>query len=158
MQARAGDDLDRLMAVMACAFEPTWGEAWTRRQVEDSLVTGNCGYFLIAPDGREAAPGELVAGFILTRLIAGETELLLLAVDPKWRRRGLGGLLLSELERCARAKGAGRLFLEMRRGNPAEALYLRFGFEAVGQRPKYYRTTSGERVDAVTFAKHLEPA
>ncbi len=155
MQAQVSDDLDRLMAVMATAFEPTWGEAWTRRQVEDSLITGHCDYFLIGADGAAAAPGEPAAGFILTRLIAGETELLLLAVDPRWRRRGLGALLLLELERAARSKSAGRLFLEMRRGNPAEDLYRRFGFEAVGERPKYYRTTSGERIDAVTFTKSL---
>ena len=33
------DDLDRLMAVMNTAFDPTFGEAWTRRQVEDAAPT-----------------------------------------------------------------------------------------------------------------------
>ena len=36
------DDLDRLRAVMTAAFDPAFGEAWTRRQVEDALLIGNC--------------------------------------------------------------------------------------------------------------------
>lgn len=155
MRERFADDLDRLMAVMQTAFEPTWGEAWTRRQVEDALVTGNCGYFLISPSGEAARPGVTAAGFTLTRVIADEAELLLLAVDPGLRKRGLGALLLDELVRDARSKGAQRLFLEMRRGNPAERLYRRFGFEPVGERPKYYRSATGERIDAITFSMPL---
>ena len=149
------DDLDRLMVVMDAAFEPNWGEAWTRRQVEDSLITGRCNYFLITGNGEAAAPGEVAAGFTLSRLIAGEAELLLLAVDPLHRRRGLGALLLEALTQDMRDKGAQRLFLEMRRGNPAERLYRKFGFEAVGERTNYYRAIDGQRLDAVTFAKAL---
>ncbi|MCB2064088.1 MAG: GNAT family N-acetyltransferase [Novosphingobium sp.] len=140
------------MAVMTAAFEPTWGEAWTRRQVEDSLLTGYCDYFLVSPEGKPVASGEQAAGFTLSRSVAGETELLLLAVDPQFRRRGLGALLVENLLHCARAKGESRIFLEMRRGNPAERLYRKIGFQPVGERPNYYRTTSGERIDAVTFA------
>lgn len=155
MRARLAEDLDRLMAVMNAAFDPVWGEAWSRRQVEDSLLTGRCAYFLINENGAQAAEREPAAGFILTRLIAGETELLLLAVDPRWRRRGLGTLLLHRLASDARANGASRLFLEMRRGNPAESLYRNFGFAQVGERPNYYRTSTGERIDAVTFAMSI---
>jgi ribosomal-protein-alanine N-acetyltransferase len=36
------DHIDRLMAVMDAAFDPFFQEAWTRRQVEDALVTGMC--------------------------------------------------------------------------------------------------------------------
>lgn len=146
------DDLDRLMAVMDHAFDPHWGEAWTRRQVEDALVTGLCDYFLISGSGEEAGPGEPAAGFTLTRMVAGEAELLLLAVHPLWRERGLGGKLLDVLLHRAKDQGVNRVFLEMRRGNPAERLYRRFGFEPVGERPNYYRTKTGERIDAVTFA------
>jgi ribosomal-protein-alanine N-acetyltransferase len=149
------DDLTRLMAVMDAGFEPRWGEAWTRRQVEDSLLSGFCSYYLISADGKPAVDGEDAAGFTLSRTIAGETELLLLAVDPKFRRRGLGALLVENLMREARAQGARRLFLEMRRGNPAEHLYRSLGFDPVGERAKYYRTSDGQRIDAVTFARTL---
>lgn len=155
MKIGGHDDLTRLMAVMTAAFEPTWGEAWTRRQVEDSLLTGHCDYFLVSPEGQKVGPGELAAGFTLSRSVAGDTELLLLAVDPQFRRRGLGALLVENLLRTARLSGESRVFLEMRRGNPAEHLYRRLGFQPVGERPNYYRTTTGDRIDAVTFALSL---
>jgi ribosomal-protein-alanine N-acetyltransferase len=44
----------------------------------------------------------------------------------------------------------------MRRENPAAALYLGFGFVAVGERRNYYRAPDGERFDAVTFACECE--
>jgi ribosomal-protein-alanine N-acetyltransferase len=145
------DDIDRLMAVMTSAFDPTYGEAWTRRQVEDALMIGNCHYQLIGATGEEPAPGEPAAGFFLSRFGFAEEELLLFAVDPAWRRRGLGHAMLHRFAAAACARGARRLLLEMRRGNPAEALYRGFGFVPIGERPNYYRTRSGETIDAITF-------
>ena len=152
MRADLRQDLPRLMAVMVSAFEPTWGEAWTKRQVEDSLLTSLCRYFLISPRGLPVAPDEQAAGFTLSRSIAGETELLLLAVDPQFRRQGLGALLVQQLIEETRDQAGTRIFLEMRKGNPAAHLYRNLGFVPVGERPNYYKTTSGERMDAVTFA------
>lgn len=150
------DDLDRLMAVMVTAFDPAFGEAWTRRQVEDALLIGNCHYELICAAGHEPEPGEPAVGFFLSRTGFEEEELLLFAVDPAWRRRGLGLALLERLVEGARARGAHRLLLEMRRGNPAEALYLRFGFIPIGQRPNYYRGQDGQTIDAITFAHDID--
>lgn len=147
-----GDDLDRIMAVMQAAFAPEYGEAWTRRQVEDALLLGACHYGLIAQHGAEPAPEEPAAGFYLARNGYEEEELLLLAVDPAYRRLGLGRKLLDRFAAAARANGAQQLLLEMRRGNPAEALYRGFGFSQIGERPNYYRSASGERIDAITFA------
>lgn len=151
-----GDDIDRLMAVMRAAFDPAYGEAWTRRQVEDALLTGNCHYALIAPGGEPPRTDEAAAGFFLSRHGYEDEELLLLAVDPAQRGKGLGGALIDWLARDARARGAQRLFLEMRRGNPAEHLYRAKGFVPIGERLNYYRTPSGERLDAVTFCREME--
>lgn len=146
------DDIDRLMAVMQTAFDPAFGEAWTRRQVEDSLLLGRCHYLLIAPGGGEPGPDEDAAGFALSRTGFEEEELLLFAVAPQYRRLGLGRILLGRFRDAARTRGARQLLLEMRRGNPAEHLYRGFGFAPIGERPKYYRTPGGEKLDAVTFA------
>lgn len=151
-----GDDMDRLMAVMTAAFDPAYGEAWTRRQVEDALVIGNCHYRLIGADGGDPPPGDPAAGFCLSRYGFEEEELLLFAIAPDWRRRGLGLVLLRRFAEAARKRGARRLLLEMRRGNPAESLYRRFGFEPIGSRPNYYRTPSGQSIDAITFAHDLD--
>ena len=151
------DDLDRIMAVMEGAFDPAYGEAWTRRQVSDSLVLPNTHYLLAGADGRMPGDGAPAAGFALSRGAADEEELLLIAVDPVHRRRGIGGALLGRFVAAARARGARRLFLEMREGNRAEVLYLRYGFESVGRRRHYYRRGSGGPLDAITFARELLP-
>lgn len=151
-----GDDIDKIMAVMQAAFDPAYGEAWSRRQVEDALLIGNGHYALIAAHGAEPAADEAAAGFFLTRHGVEEEELLLIGVDPSHRRRGLAALLLARLAIEAKARGALQLLLEMRRGNPAEALYLAHGFAPIGQRPNYYRTPNGERLDAVTYCRTLD--
>lgn len=143
--ATQGDDIDRIMAVMPAAFDPAFGEAWTRRQVEDALLIGNCHYGL-------AFAAEHCCGFFLSRAVLGEEELLLLGVCPEYRRRGYGRLLLQRFCDQARGRGARRLLLEVRRGNPAEQLYRAAGFDQVGMRPNYYRTPNGNRLDALTFA------
>jgi ribosomal-protein-alanine N-acetyltransferase len=147
------DDLDRIMAVMEAAFDPAYGEAWTRRQVGDALVLPNTDYLLCGSDGVPPDDGKAAAGFVLSRGAADEEELLLIAVHPAHRGRGLGSELLERFIAAARARGGQRLFLEMRDGNPAEALYRRHGFEQVGRRRAYYRKAAGDPLDAITFAR-----
>lgn len=143
------DHLDQIMAVMESAFDPVFGEAWNRRQVEDALLLGNCNYGLVMV-------GADCAGFYLARNGFGEIELLLLAVAPQHRRRGFARQLLEDFATFARDRNAERLLLEMRDGNPAEHLYRQFGFEPIGTRKNYYKLTDGLRGDAITFAKPLD--
>ena len=150
------DDIDRIMTVMEAAFDPAFGEAWTRRQLTDSLVLPNTHYSLIGRAGAPPSEGEDTAGFTLSRATADEEELLLIAVHPAHRGRGLGSKLLERFIEAARARGAERLFLEMREGNTAEILYRCHGFASVGRRRDYYRRGSGAPRDAITFA--LDPA
>jgi len=147
------DDLDRIMSVMDAAFDPAFGEAWSRRQVSDALVMPNTHYLLAGPDGRTPREGRPVVGFTLSRGAADEEELLLIAVHPDHRRCGIGGTLLERLADEARARGVTRLFLEMREGNTAEALYRRHGFASVGRRRHYYRRGSASPIDAITFVR-----
>jgi ribosomal-protein-alanine N-acetyltransferase len=149
------DDIDRIMAVMTCAFDPAYGEAWTRAQVENALLLGNCHKWLITPEGMRAEDGEAAAGFALARSVLDEAELLLFAVSPEWRGRGIGARLLSYVQDDLKKSGVYTLMLEMRRGNPAESLYTRHGFTPIGMRPKYYRTIHGDRIDAITFSSTL---
>lgn len=150
--ARMFDDLDRIMDVMGSAFDPAWGEAWNRRQVDDALAIGNCHYHLLSAQGLPVGEDEEAAGFSLSRTGYEEEELLLLGVKPEYRRLGLGRTLLDELRLSASSRGAKRLLLEMRKGNPAEFLYSGFGFYPIGERKDYYRLPNGERIDAITFA------
>ncbi|WP_372731368.1 GNAT family N-acetyltransferase [Novosphingobium sp.] len=145
------DDIDRIMSVMECAFPPEYGEAWNRRQVVDALIVGNCRYGLIGEDGtNDLQPGTKTAGFFMGRSILDEEELLLFAIAPQYRRRGLAHQLLSTFIEQSRTNGMARIFLEMRRDNPAGYLYAAHGFTEIGVRPAYYRTSAGNRIDAIS--------
>ena len=149
------DDIDRIMAVMTDGFDPFYREAWTRSQVENALLMGNCHYAILAADGGATGPGHAPAGFFLSRHAADEEELLLISVLPQYRGRGLGARLLALFIEQAAARDTTRLFLEMRENNPAGALYAAAGFEPIGRRRDYYRFQSGEKVDAITLAYDL---
>jgi ribosomal-protein-alanine N-acetyltransferase len=146
------DHIDHIMVVMEAAFDPAYGEAWNRRQVTDALTMPSTHALIIDEDGNLIGEEDAdPAGFVMTRYAADEEELLLIAVMPDLRERGLGKRLIEQLFDAARARGVNRIFLEMRRGNPAVHLYRKLGFEPIGERPNYYRMTNGERVDAITF-------
>lgn len=148
--------VDGIMLVMEAAFEPAYGEAWNRRQVSDALMLSNTHALVIDATGapiRESATGAgEPAGFVLTRHVLDEEELLLIAVAPHARLRGVGAMLIEQLFAAARTRGTQRIFLEMRRGNPAIHLYRKFGFDPIGERRNYYRMANGDRVDAITCA------
>lgn len=145
------------MTVMDAAFDPEFGEAWNRRQVSDALTLPSTQALVIDGSGEHIIGEPLLpdpripAGFVLTRHVAGEEELLLIAVAPEFRGRGLGHALIDGLVKSAKARGTARIFLEMRRGNPAVHLYQKVGFEPIGERPNYYRLTNGDQIDAITF-------
>jgi ribosomal-protein-alanine N-acetyltransferase len=149
------DQVDRIMEVMAAAFDPAFGEAWTRSQVENALLMGNCHVILVNEGGEPPADDEETAGFSLVRSVAGEDELLLFAVSPRFRRRGIGSRMLTLLFQNSRSRGVTLIHLEMRQGNPAERLYRANGFDPVGVRPKYYASSDGTRIDAITFRVEL---
>lgn len=147
--------LDAAMAVMDAAFEPHWGEAWTREQLRDSLAMPSTFLLLADRAGRAVPSGGVTAGFVLSRQALDEEELLLLAVRPEERGRGLGAALVERYFAAAARRGVHRIFLEMRANNPAHSLYRRCGFEPIGVRPRYYRAADGQAIDAITFAREL---
>lgn len=144
--------LDAAMAVMETAFDPHWGEAWTRGQLRDSLAMPSTFLLLADSSARLVSQGP-VAGFVLSRQALDEEELLLLAVRPEERGRGLGTALVELYFAAAARRGSRRIFLEMRSNNPANSLYRRCGFEPIGVRPRYYRAADGQAIDAITFAR-----
>ena len=99
------------------------------------------------------------AGFLLGRAVAGEAELLTLAVAPEARRRGLGQRLVGRFLYQARLRGAASAFLEVAADNaPARALYERAGFAAAGRRRGYYAGPDAAVVDALVLRRELVPA
>ena len=97
-------------------------------------------------------------GFALTRLIAGEAELLTLAVDPKHQNQGIGRRLLNRWL----AGDMDRAFLEVAADNAAAFhLYTGIGFQITATRRGYYRRQDAATVDALILSidlTHGQPA
>ena len=134
---------DALATLHARCFRtpPPWSAADFSSLLTDPLV-----FLLVEGD----------AGFLLGRAVAGEAELLTIAVSPDARRRGLGRKLMSRFLYQARLRGAERVFLEVSAENdPALALYESSGFAAVGRRRGYCQTPEGQRLDALVLGRDL---
>jgi [ribosomal protein S18]-alanine N-acetyltransferase len=82
----------------------------------------------------------IITGFIIGRQVAEEAEILNLAVSPAKRGEGVGrGLLKSAIDEF-RARGASRVFLEVRESNEAGiGFYEKRGFAKTGRRAGYFR-------------------
>jgi ribosomal-protein-alanine N-acetyltransferase len=147
---RHGDvrDVAALDALMTAAFDPRFGEAWTRNQCQGVLALPGVRLTLAVVD-------DAPAGFAMVRSVLDETELLLLAVSPRFRRHGVGAALLRAVIADAQAAGVTRLHLEVRANNDAVRLYTRHGFTRTGVRSRYYRGRDGQAFDAHTYARHL---
>lgn len=135
-------DFSALAAIHAASF--TSPRPWSAGEIAD--LAGLPYNFLIAQG----------AGFVMGQAIAGEAELLTIAVDPCARGQGQGGLLLQAFLDRARALAAERAFLEVAAGNePAIRLYTRAGFTQSGRRKGYYHHPDGAREDAILMALAL---
>jgi ribosomal-protein-alanine N-acetyltransferase len=132
------------MEVMTQAFDPVYGEAWTLPQLAGVMTMPGTWLTIARID---AAP----LGFALVRSVLDECELLLLAVSPLWRGRGIGEALLLDSLKTARQKGITSMNLEVRASNTAIRLYEKIGFEFVHRRPGYYRGNDGQLHDALSF-------
>jgi ribosomal-protein-alanine N-acetyltransferase len=90
-----------------------------------------------------AVEGRQVAGFLVTRTVAGESEVLNLAVRPAWRRLGIARALFQEFRKCH----LGEVYLEVRQGNrAARILYYSLSFQDVGRRTEYYKNPTEDAV------------
>ena len=138
------DRLDDVMVVMKAAFGTLYGEAWTRSQCAGILPMDGVRLMLADGDGEPL-------GFALYRTIVSDAELLLLAVSPAAQRKGIGSKLLGQFIEEAKKKGASRIHLEVRDGNPAVHIYEAAGFELAGRRRGYYSGADGKKHDALTF-------
>lgn len=134
-------------AIHATSFAYPWKEA----DFEQLFVAS--GTFA---EGAIEAKEEHLAGFVLSRVAAGEAEILTIAVAPQWRRRGIASSLLAPHMSGLAASRINRLFIEVDVENTAaRALYANFGFEQVGERKAYYRTAGARLAGALVLRRDL---
>lgn len=133
-------DLPELLRIERDSFPVPWSERAFR-----VVMRRDPGAILVAERAGR------VAGYAALWVSGDEAELADLAVAPGQRRRGIGRILLQACLREAEARGAGKVFLQVREGNEAaRALYRRAGFREVDRRPRYYRAPAE---DALVLVK-----
>lgn len=130
--ARRGD-VPRLAAMtrrlIESGLEPCWTVARIERQLRnpDSVV-------LSARAARD------IAGFAIMQYGDDAAHLVLLAVQPAFRRNGIGRQLVAWLEDTARVAGTFTIRLEVRSGNAtARAFYAALGYRESGHIRGYYQ-------------------
>ncbi len=138
-------DAPALAALHAASFRRGWSEDEMERLLLDRNVIAHRATF-----GRE------IAGFILSRLAAGEAEILSVAVARRRQGRGVARrLLVLHLRRLA-GLGVSAVFLEVETGNAAaQRLYARAGFREVARRQGYYPQDAGQPLAAVVLRRDL---
>lgn len=128
VRALVEGDLDWLLPMDAGSFAEAWEEAAWRNELGSRL--GH--YIALEQDGVPVAFG----GFWL---VAGEAQVMRLAVDPGRRGEKLGLRLLEAMQEEARRLDAFEMTLEVRESNiPARRTYDHVGFAECGWREGYY--------------------
>ena len=101
-----------------------------------------------------AVEGETLAGYVGSQSVMGEADMMNLAVQPEFRRQGVGETLVSALVAALAEQKVSSLTLEVRASNaPAISLYEKLGFIQVGRRPNYYRNP---KEDALILRKEWQ--
>lgn len=105
---------------------------WTESQIVGEIDGG--AVFLVAESNGE------FCGYVSGEVTVDECEISNIAVMEKYRRQGVGKMLLTSLLNELTVRGVHSVFLLVRDGNtPAIALYQSLGFIRVGQRKNYYK-------------------
>jgi ribosomal-protein-alanine N-acetyltransferase len=127
--------------------QESFSDPWSLGQFIAELGKAEADWLIALDDG-------VVVGYAGLQMMVDEAHITNLAVAPAVRGRGVGAALLARALEGASARGARLVTLEVRESNTeAEHLYRRYGFKAVGRRPRYYADT-GE--DALIMSLELE--
>ena len=133
----------QVAALEKLCFADPWSENSVASELNNDLAL-----WLVAMND------DTVVGYIGSQTVAGETDVMNIAVHPDWRRRGIAQSLIECLVVELKNRGSEALMLEVRAANaPAIALYEKLGFRQVGRRPNYYRNP---KEDALILRKEWE--
>ncbi|MED9873217.1 MAG: tRNA (adenosine(37)-N6)-threonylcarbamoyltransferase complex transferase subunit TsaD [Eggerthellaceae bacterium] len=144
-------------AVEALEAQTMGSDAWHASQIMDELPRGDrtwwAAYEMSDSSKRAVSPEDAkLIGYAGGWIVDGQVQVLKVATDPAYRRRGIAQELLAHIARDARDLGASEMTLEVRLSNTgAHAFYERLGLKRIGVRPRYY----SDREDAVIYTGPL---
>lgn len=134
---------------IAALHGTSFRRGWSEQEVEGLLLDRH----VIT---HRALTGARLAGFIMSRQVEDEAEILSVAVGRRHRGRGLARQLLDLHLRRLAGLGARTVFLEVDEFNtPALRLYQRAGFREVSRRPNYYPGPGGKAAAALVLRRDL---
>ena len=135
------EDLDRVSQIENECFSTPWSGSSFEKMIDNPSAL----YMVAAIDGYIVANCGIIAA-------AGEGDICNVAVDEKYRKRGIAQKLLSAVMKTAAEElGVKAYTLEVRASNKAAiSLYERLGFVSEGIRPGFY---TSPKEDAVIFWK-----
>ena len=143
MHIRVWEEKD--LAVIAEMEKRCFSDPWTVEMIKDAFRLPIYRCFL-------AEEGGQVCGYGILIVLFEESEVVNIAVDLPYRRKGISKLLMGEMHEKSRELGAQESLLEVRVSNQAAiCLYESLGYEKYGVRAKYY--ADGE--DAFLMRKEL---
>ena len=144
---RAGKDTDISVFEQLSALDRSavGSEGWSAESFRSEAEKEN-GAVLYITDGDEVV--ALLSGYSAV----GEGDITSVAVDPRYRRRGLAKMLIDEFAGLLPDDTEG-IFLEVRESNAAAiALYEKCGFERLSVRKNFY---DAPRENAVVMVKRF---
>ncbi len=122
-------DIDAMEIIETSSFSVPW----SRQAFEESFENRYTKLFV-------AEDGDKVIGYSVIGLIVPDAEILNVAVDPEYRRQGIGEMLIDSLIALGDKEDVSDFFLEVRESNePAIELYRKKGMEVIGRRKDYYQ-------------------
>lgn len=166
------DDIPYVQAIEAQSFTTPWSSSTYRREIRNiqscrysvarisatppppaertaPATPRRLGIFsqligAIFPQPEVAPSPRSIVGYGGLWLTVDDAHITTIAVDPAYRGKGVGELLLNALIDHAFELGARQITLEVRVSNTvAQRLYLKYGFQPAGTRTRYY-TDNGE--------------
>ncbi len=116
-----------------CKIEQNcFSNPWSRQSIENEMNNPTSVFFV-------ATENDIVVGYIGMSVVVDEGYIFNVAVDEKFRNRGIGSGLISEIVTFGKKYNLCFITLEVRESNDnARRLYSNFGFVDVGKRNNYY--------------------
>jgi [ribosomal protein S18]-alanine N-acetyltransferase len=131
------EDLPAVIALDQLSFSLPWPERSFRFELTENQASRS---WVAEVDGR-------VVGMVVGWLLVDEMHIATIATHHDYRRHGIGSKLLLHTLLKSMEEGAQSSFLEVRESNlAAQEMYLKFGYEKMGRRKRYYRDNDEDAI------------
>ena len=129
-------DIDDIYRIEKDSFSALWSKELFASEIENDNSVVICAFI-----------NSEVIGFVCFMFVYDEIHLSNIAVDEKYRKKGIGSALLNIVKEKMLKEKYDTIFLEVRVSNTsAISLYEKFGFKNVGIRRKYYSDNNEDAV------------